>query len=312
MSGIETVNSELAKYAVNYARSSWIERRIGELQADFEEATQSLKRLTVEVKEIAPDIEDLQGYGFFSTLTATLGEAAKNWGQEGSQTALGIWLAIQECHARIRVISKEKSRLVRLREQYLGAQETYKKALAEKHKMVSDEDGPVADIVELDSERESWLAVMVVLYEGIQAGVMASEILQALEKKLQQISSDLAVSAVLGSSGVGPLDNPKLDEAKLLARSAQNQIDKLEVELLELASTEGTSASFGGWAQFIDEWLDGFTYDLVVQKRIQDSLAQTRRIIREVHGAVTNLEGRWKTTSMVLESVAKKRDKLFW
>ena len=312
MSDYSSIQTKLAKNTLLRVRRDWLTRRRDELSESISEAEQARILLLVDLEG---DVGLEAGYAhneFLMLLRNILGDAAERWGDRQVEIQVGLWLAMQECDARIRQLTRQRSRHLESLKEYGLVEKTYLDTCAEKRATIEFDDGPLLDATELDDRREKDLSLLVLLYEGIRAGKQAVATLTRLEQLLRVTSSEVAVSVVLDASAMALLGNDKLNHARLMARQAQVHIDNLEAELIALRHQCDEPPPFGGWAQFIDEWLDCFVFDVVDKKRLNESLRATKDVSRQVYGAIADLESRWKLTMMRLEDVAGKRERLGW
>jgi hypothetical protein len=312
MSDYSQIQTVLAKKTLLRVRRDWLIRRRDELTESLSEADQARGLLLTDLEGDEGLEADYQHVEFLILLRSILGDAAEKWGDRQVETQVGLWLAMQECDARIRQLTRQRQHHLDSLKEYDSVEKDYMDTCAKKKATIEVDDGPLAEAIELDNEREKDLTLLVLLFEGIRAGKQAVATLIRLEQLLRVTSSEVAVSVVLDASAMALLGNDKLNHARLMARQAQVHIDNLEAELIALRQQCDDPPPFGGWAQFIDEWLDCFVFDVVDKKRLNESLRATKDVSRQVYGAIADLEARWKLAMMRLEGIAGKREQLGW
>jgi len=234
MSDYSSIQARLAKNTLLRVRRDWLSRRRDELSKSILEAEQARKLLLVDLEG---DVGLEAGYAddeFLMLLRNILGDAAEKWGDRQVEVQVGLWLAMQECDARIRLLTRQRGRYLNSLKEYNSVEQAYLDTCAEKKATIEIDDGPLLDATDLDNKREQDLSLLILLYEGIRAGKQAAATLVRLEQLLRVTSSEVAVSVVLDASAMALLGNDKLNHARLMARQAQLHIDNLEAELIAL------------------------------------------------------------------------------
>ena len=251
---------------------------------------QTFKSLDEQLHKERQDVEKLDGLSLSGLFYTVLGSK-----EEQEQRERQEYLSARLKHARgkfsVQALETEIAGLEARLERLAGAEERYESLLAQKEKLLASQPGSAAqELLDLSEEIGENRLERREFTEAIQAGEQALSGLKRVRDAMQS-ASNWGVWDLLGGGLVATaVKHTRIDDARAEAYKVQELLRRFRRELADIDDlNREILTGIDGFETFADYFLDGLIFDWIVQKKIDRSLDNTRKMIEKVHSLLRDL-----------------------
>ncbi|MYL18404.1 hypothetical protein GLW04_00795 [Halobacillus litoralis] len=267
-----------------------LEREHGQLENELQEAREKEGRFARKLEEEKEDVEKLERVSLSHLFVVLTGQKLERMEKEKQEVVeAGVkWREAEksrkEIEREIKSVEERMQRLSGARTHYRSLYEERKKAL------VSDGGDRGERLLELSGQRSQIQAERTEIEEAIQAGEDAHKALETASGYLTKAENWGMVDMFGGGLLSTAVKHSKMDEAEEAVHTAQQHLRKFANEMADIGEfTHADLRISEGWT-IADYFLDGLIVDLFVQDKIQKSHEEVRKIRKQTHDSLVDLE----------------------
>ncbi|WP_281659311.1 hypothetical protein [Halobacillus sp. Cin3] len=282
--------SRLMEAKKDVHRLKRLEREHNQLEKELQEARGKEARFARRLEEEKEDVEKLEGVRLSHLFVVLTGQKQDRMEKEKQEVVeAGIkWREAEksrkDIEGEIRHIEERMQSLSGVRARYRTLYEERKDAL------VSRGGDKGQRLLEISEKRSQLLAELKEIEEALQAGREAHKALETASEFLTKAENWGMADMLGGGLFTTAVKHSRMDEAEEAVHMAQQHLRKFANEMADIGEFADVDLRISeGWT-IADYFLDGLIVDLFVQNKIQQSHEEVRRIRKQTHGSLVDLE----------------------
>jgi DNA repair exonuclease SbcCD ATPase subunit len=265
-----------------------LESQLNKAQNDFNELTEKLRQLKLQLKKEYEDVHKLDEGGLTAFFYSVLGNKVEKIDKE-RQEYLAVKLKCENCENEINQLEKEINQIKSKLDEAGDPELVYQNLLQSKSALMRNRQD--AQFISFETQIENQLRQKKELNEAIEAGEMALKGLrlsiQSLKKALNWGTFDMLGGGLIATA----VKHSNIDEAKSVILEVQVWLKKFRRELSDVSIpvSEELTVQLDSFTTFADYFFDSLIFDWVVQNKISRSLDSCESIYKQVTDVVTHL-----------------------
>lgn len=284
------IDQEIQQAKEELGEAERLQRQLDLARQSLARERQALKSLDEQLHKEQQDVEKLEGLSLTGLFYTVLGSK-----EEQEQRERQEYLAARLKHARgkfsVQSLETEIADLEARLEHLAGARQRYEDLLSQKENLLAGQPGNAAqELLDLSEEIGENRQERREFTEAIQAGEQAISGLKRVRDAMQS-ARDWGVWDMLGGGLLSTaIKHSRIDDAQAEAYQVQELLRRFRRELADIDDlNREILTGIDGFETFADFFLDGLIFDWIVQKKIDRSLDNTRKMIEKVHSLLRDL-----------------------
>jgi hypothetical protein len=290
---------------VKYKRK-W-EDQLGRLQDEAEQQEVKLNMLKSIRNKEQRDVERMESFSVSAILYSLIGRKLEKIDKE-KREAITAELRYQEACRTAEDMKRELAELQNQLASVQNADRDYEEWMQEKERLIHDSQSPLGKELYALMDQEADLHANLKEYgEAFTAGAQARD---ALERALKSLGSaegwsnwDMVGGGFLSTA----IKHEKMDDAHGDIHEAQQALRQFQNELSDITDAALTNLENDQLLTFADYFFDNIVTDWMVHSKIQNSEAQTRKILKQTNELLGKLDEEITELKLKRDTVAQKR-----
>lgn len=287
---IQELSTRLSKIIEQKRLKNKLERDLRTVEMELKDQSARFASLSIKLEKEKVDVEKLERTSLTALFSSVLASREQQLKKE-RQELLSAQLSYQQTKHQVEFLVREQNRLLQKLDKLTDVESEYELLLSEKEHHLCQSNQVVAyELIEFSEQIAILNSEVKEITEAITAG---NSVISGLEQLIDSLESaknwgtwDLLGGEFLATA----IKHAKIDDARKGINDVQTKMSQLTRELADVRKSVELQIDITELASFADFFIDGLIVDWIVQSKIVDSLAQSKKTKDIIVQAVKELE----------------------
>lgn len=307
---LQDLSTRLSNIAEQKRLKNKLELSLHAVKTELQDESIRLASLDAQLAKEKVDVEKLEHISLTGLFYSVLGNREQQLEKE-RQELLATQLRYQQAKHQVMSLEQEQNILAQQLDKLSRIDSEYEAILSEKEKFLRQSNQNVAKELIIFSEQIADLnSELREITEAITAGSDAILGLEQVTASLESAANWGAWDMFGGGLISTAIKHSRIDDARSGVNDVQAKMSRFKRELSDVQKNVDIQIDIGELASFADFFFDGLIVDWIVQSRIEDSLAQSKRAKGMIAQVLRDLENSKKIAESKLTNLQEDRARL--
>lgn len=287
---LQDLSTRLSNIAEQKRLKNKLELSLHAVKTELQDESIRLASLDAQLAKEKVDVEKLEHISLTGLFYSVLGNREQQLEKE-RQELLAAQLRYQQAKHQVVSLEQEQNILAQQLDKLSNIDSEYEGMLSEKEKFLRQSNQDVAkELINFSEQIADLNAELREITEAITAGSDAILGLEQVTASLESAANWGAWDMFGGGLISTAIKHSRIDDARSGVNDVQAKMSRFKRELSDVQKNVDIQIDIGELASFADFFFDGLIVDWIVQSRIEDSLAQSKRAKGMIAQVLRDLE----------------------
>lgn len=307
---LQDLSTRLSNIAEQKRLKNKLELSLHAVKTELQDESIRLASLDAQLAKEKVDVEKLEHISLTGLFYSVLGNREQQLEKE-RQELLAAQLRYQQAKHQVVSLEQEQNILAQQLDKLSNIDSEYEGMLSEKEKFLRQSNQDVAkELINFSEQIADLNAELREITEAITAGSDAILGLEQVTASLESAANWGAWDMFGGGLISTAIKHSRIDDARSGVNDVQAKMSRFKRELSDVQKNVDIQIDIGELASFADFFFDGLIVDWIVQSRIEDSLAQSKRAKGMIAQVLRDLENSKKIAESKLTNLQEDRARL--
>lgn len=304
---LQDLSTRLSNIAEQKRLKNKLELSLHAVKTELQDESIRLASLDAQLAKEKVDVEKLEHISLTGLFYSVLGNREQQLEKE-RQELLAAQLRYQQAKHQVMSLEQEQNILAQQLDKLSRIDSEYEAILSEKEKFLRQSNQNVAkELINFSEQIADLNSELREITEAITAGSDAILGLEQVTASLESAANWGAWDMFGGGLISTAIKHSRIDDARSGVNDVQAKMSRFKRELSDVQKNVNIQIDIGELASFADFFFDGLIVDWIVQSRIEDSLAQSKRAKGMIAQVLRDLENSKRIAESKLTNLQEDR-----